>query len=731
MDVLSAMQWWEEWQLRVLVLGSLFIQFFLAFAGRMRAMPKLRMFLWLGYIGSDAVAIYALATLFSRQKKLTVDAGSSSLEVIWAPVLLIHLGQNTMSAYSLEDNELWRRHVFTLMTQVTVALYVFCKWWSGGERLLASAVLLFIVGIIKFAQKPWILRRASFASQQAASSVSRPRKAGIVSALWRFCTTQYSEAEAAKNKGWRKGQKHESLQKFVEEASKSALAPEAEAADHKQMYDEMASAIGHTNYFVDVIAPYSAGLKELKAFMKLASLRGNLTIDWYIRTRFLALYANVRTFGSPLALLLHFFLLPSMALASLVLFARSHKDGYSVHDIRVTYIVFCWAAVQELIPWLFTPVLLFYQNLPKCMGTTNGGMVMVPQYNLLSYCARKKKPSILMKLATFSFLRELVGKYGCIEEVDSTHNIVWLVFSYVKLGWKQYIQGDAARYKRFNNFRGQMTLSLLGLMERIGWSVSTRFDESILMWHIATDLCFSYPNTSVTSPQAVSYAKMSKDISNYMMYLFFISPEMLIPGTRPALFSIASEHIELLLKDSTVPLDKEENLAREILKAKKRKDTPIDDACKLAEALMELEEGKRWALIQNMWVEMLCYSVSRCRGYLQAKSLGQGVGFSSWVWVMWSFMGMETWVERYHRLEEYPDLGGGGGSGGEGAHVMASNSMSQGGAAEGRGAEEGGDERASSYRSQGGADEGEEGRGAEEGGAERASVRGQIGRAHV
>jgi hypothetical protein len=78
-----------------------------------------------------------------------------------ACVLLIHLvGQPSISAYSIEDNELWKRHVITLVSQVTIALYVFCKWWPGETRLLQAAVLLFIVGILKFGQKPWALRRA-------------------------------------------------------------------------------------------------------------------------------------------------------------------------------------------------------------------------------------------------------------------------------------------------------------------------------------------------------------------------------------------------------------------------------------------------------------------------------------------------------------------------------------------------------------------------------------------
>jgi hypothetical protein len=89
--------------------------------------------------------------------------GNFAIEVLWVSFLLIHLGGHVqISAYSLEDNELWKRHTITLVSQVTVALYVFCKWWSGETSLLWASVLLFIGGILKFSQKPWALRRASY-----------------------------------------------------------------------------------------------------------------------------------------------------------------------------------------------------------------------------------------------------------------------------------------------------------------------------------------------------------------------------------------------------------------------------------------------------------------------------------------------------------------------------------------------------------------------------------------
>jgi O-antigen ligase len=72
MGLSSALDWWDEWKLRVLVLCSLFVQFLLFFSDYVRqryALRRLRVLVWIAYIGGDALAIYALATLFNRQKQ--------------------------------------------------------------------------------------------------------------------------------------------------------------------------------------------------------------------------------------------------------------------------------------------------------------------------------------------------------------------------------------------------------------------------------------------------------------------------------------------------------------------------------------------------------------------------------------------------------------------------------------------------------------------------------------
>lgn len=136
----SALQWWQEWQLRVLVLSSLGAQCYLALfasARKKHNRPLFRFSIWLAYLGGDALAIYALAILFNRQRKLQYSStnGSHVLEVLWAPILLWHLGgQVNISAYNIEDNELWSRHVLTAVSQVSRkknrdnSYAIFCKF---------------------------------------------------------------------------------------------------------------------------------------------------------------------------------------------------------------------------------------------------------------------------------------------------------------------------------------------------------------------------------------------------------------------------------------------------------------------------------------------------------------------------------------------------------------------------------------------------------------------------
>jgi hypothetical protein len=147
-----------------------------------------------------------------------------------------------------------------------------------------------------------------------------------------------------------------------------------------------------------------------------------------------------------------------------------------------------------------------------------------------------------------------------------------------------------------------------------------------------------------------------------MIYLLFMRPDMLLPGTRQELFTNTSDDMDVMLKHTHWPpvLDGTSvGVAQQILRAAQSAslDTTrlgpwILKACKLAENLMELlvlGDEERWLLIQDVWVEMICYSAGRCRGYLHAKTMGEGVEFLTYVWFLLSSMGMETFADKFQR----------------------------------------------------------------------------------
>ncbi|CAN6167990.1 unnamed protein product [Urochloa humidicola] len=656
-DLSSAVDWWEEWQLRILVLGSLFLQFVL-FAGSMvrnYRNPLSRLCIWLAYLGADALAIYALATLFNRHKQPPGAGSSRILEVVWAPVLLIHLGgQHTITAFSIEDNELWRRHLVTLVSQVTVAIYVFSKSWprGGDKRLLQAAILLFVIGILKFIRKPWALENASLSSVMT-SSVIYPERRGVDKSIQQICkllclpipTMSESVEHAAQMK---EEEEHDlSSEEYVKKARE--LVQVTEDDNRKVTFPSFDQEM----LFVDLSAPYSRRISILKSFLVLHRNYAYLDLKSDLHDAFMLIYTNFKGLVSYPGLLLQL-LLPFLSLASIVLFAQTHhKDDYEEKDVKVTFVLLCCTTLLEFLPMFLCPwyagSIIFFN--------------MVAQHNnLMSFYARQTKPTQLMKLSGLIGCSGYVNKHWYIEQAPESTcmEIIKLVREHIKDGWKLYIV-DGRSYKRFNNFRGQWTLMRHKLCgQQLWWSLQqVPFDWSVLVWHLATELCLHHPTTSSTAAVELPAARFSKLISNYMIYLLFIRPEMLMPGTRQGLFTATCYDIGLMLKRGNEPPPTDaRTVAQQILRTSQSTPTAdigimVPGACKLAKELMELldDEEERWKVIQGVWVEMLCCSASSCRGYLHAKSMGEGMEFLTYIWLLLSRMGMETFPDKFQRPE--------------------------------------------------------------------------------
>jgi len=166
------------WEIHLLVLLSFGLQIFLFFTGGLRRHGSnkfLRLSIWIAYLGADMVAVYALGYL-SRHEGVTPGCdtlrGTHPLAFFWAPFLIIHLGgQDTITAFAMEDNSLWLRHLLNLVVQVALAIYVFWKSMSNKQsmELLISGIALFIAGIIKYGERIWSLKSGSFESLKSST----------------------------------------------------------------------------------------------------------------------------------------------------------------------------------------------------------------------------------------------------------------------------------------------------------------------------------------------------------------------------------------------------------------------------------------------------------------------------------------------------------------------------------------------------------------------------------
>ncbi|CAD6256655.1 unnamed protein product [Miscanthus lutarioriparius] len=366
-----------------------------------------------------------------------------------------------------------------------------------------------------------------------------------------------------------------------------------------------------------------------------------------------------------------------LTFAAIALFHKSHRENYDDTDVKITYTLLCCTAALEFI----IPGIQPDATWPD----------LVAQYNLLWYLVRNRKHRRLRSLLLIC--RDYIDQIWCMKPCQSSSDITELVFDHVVVhGWTESIK-DAATFHEFNNNRGQLTLQRKGCTGGMPLqSLRRPFDESVVLWHLATDFCFFRPMDDAAAGKSATPSshghdegdaarrRSSREISNYMAYLLFTNPEMLMPGSRRSLFKDAYEKLNKMAGDEddsasspipngTVPtqketkkpslLDEQQMIASQIMQklqsAKEGSEGLVLNAWVLAQKLMDITgkegEAKMWSVIQGVWVEMLCFSAGRCRGFLHAKSLGKGGEYLSYVWMLMSFLGMETLAERLQRTE--------------------------------------------------------------------------------
>ncbi|XBH96783.1 hypothetical protein VPH35_087102 [Triticum aestivum] len=88
--------------------------------------------------------------------------GHQQLMAFWAPFLLVHLGgQDNITAYYIEDNKLWPRHLLSFVMQTVGVAYVLYKYVAGSWILVKVLAMIFVSGFLKYRERVWALKSSS------------------------------------------------------------------------------------------------------------------------------------------------------------------------------------------------------------------------------------------------------------------------------------------------------------------------------------------------------------------------------------------------------------------------------------------------------------------------------------------------------------------------------------------------------------------------------------------
>ncbi|KAM0919593.1 hypothetical protein ACQ4PT_008069 [Festuca glaucescens] len=646
---------WNEWEIRVLVLTSLALQVFLLFSAGIRkrnVSALLGVLLWLAYLLADSIAIYALGYLSQTHvPKGGISNRNHRIQVFWAPFLLLHLGgQDTITAFSIEDNELWKRHLLSLLSQVALAVYVFSKSRPGADTLY-PAVFMFLSGILKYGERTWALKCASMDNLRS-SMVTTPDPGPNYAKFmeeYRFTREAGLQAEIVIEPERRTG------------VTTAAIAEET-VPYTTVITEALCFFVTFKRLFVNLILSFQDRTGSQATFLRLTPEQAYKIIEIELSLMYDTLHSKAAVIHTCYGRLFRCFTLVSTTTAC-VLFNVLHKGRPGGIDVAITNLLFGGALCLELSAigmmlvsyWTYAALegsichslshlilrcLKYFR--PESRARWSNSMA---QHNLISFCLQDR-PTLVTKILKLLGLKGHWDSWLYIWHIDVSAELKTLVFRELKDKAASIV--DTESYRKFSNHRGQWALQCKGYYKELGWSVEVEFDESILLWHIATDLC-RYSDDSSDDAKLSEYVSISRAVSNYMLFLLVARPFMLTAGIGQIRFGdTCAEAKNFFAREMTRPdersaammvLEVNAEIAPRDVKGDRSKSV-LFDACRLAKSLLELQPGKRWRLIRVVWVEMLCYAASNCRSNFHAKQLSNGGELLTVVWFLMTHLGM-------------------------------------------------------------------------------------------
>ncbi|KAL3746226.1 hypothetical protein ACJRO7_015217 [Eucalyptus globulus] len=611
---------WEEWGIHLLVTGSLACQITLAiFANHRKHTTSIivRGVIFAAYFLSSSNAALALTKLIVLQTNGPERPDYvTQLKGLLAPLLLMLLGYpDSIAAYSFDDSRLSSRDVLNLLVSVGFVIWIMIRCWHSSSPVGFLYFPLFTAGIMRSAAMVWALLSVHGTLRSRISAKGIFHKEPVGEFFGSPNRTRWSREQQIILKAYHR-------------------------------FDCLKPHIVNWLYHPESLVESRLTVERNLAF---------ITTEFELGFMYDVLYTKLPILFKPLSLIcrfISFFCLVS----ALCGFAIIFKNAFLI-DIYIayTYAMLMGVTVLEgyqivLQPFSAWAIVVISHHQRNRLWSTRLLKFLVERY-----MNRKRWSNSVGQLDLFDprLYDEWTWSIGRILKHLGKKEMTWRRYRIhsrlmIPSSLKELLVEDMEKLnvirgrKPFTEY-GKRTLEAWKLSSDAGWtqealevlegSISTTFDKSIIVWHMATKICLSEPDSSPN-------CKGSKLLSKYMMYLLALHPHVLSLLNTIEL-DCACDILKLFLRyrdrnEALRTLSSEETVLEPILDQKgtiiNREWHPLLEAQKLAATL----KGKdnKWQIVSSIWVEMLCYAAYNCQLHYHTELLRQGGELITHVWLL-------------------------------------------------------------------------------------------------
>ncbi|KAM4119224.1 hypothetical protein ACJW30_03G043400 [Castanea mollissima] len=619
--IIEVKQLWEKWNLRSFLLFSIVVQIFLLFTVPLRkktANQAVIMIIWGGYLIADWAASFAVGLVFDSEVKHTGSGtrdDTGLLLVMWTPFLLLLVGgQDRITSFAVEDNELWLRHLIWLLLQVFTTGFVFYQSFHLN-KLWIPTILLLLAGTIKYGERIAALYLAS--SDSFGISVLRAPDPGPNYERLMSAYSHYKENNLPIKI------------EYVDDIESQR------AHDFADMYEGL---------IVNLMFS-SREHKESRDFFTERSAEEALRI----------LEIELNSFYD----LLHTKVV--VATTNIGILSRAAATGLKF-DVKVTYTLFFGVLGLDMVTlliWFFSDWAVASLKRSKKESFLS---VILEGFLFRKKQWREQRGRLTNKLNDIKIQIKYVTSH------DFAPNLWKFIFD--ELLEKSYFAEDPKEAKRMSAARGEWILEN-GVFN---YSVSSQlmpyvkivaYDESLLLWHIATELCYNTDQHS-KEPLHCKYCEareFSKRLSDYMFYLLYQQQGMMseVSGISKLRFKDTLSEAQRFFGEyggKNLPegckniLEVNTSVKPVHVKGDQSKSV-LFDACMLAKEIEKLSPDIKWKVTSKVWVELLSYAASRSRAKAHVQQLSKGGELITFVWLLMAQFGLKehAWVETRTRAK--------------------------------------------------------------------------------